>query len=197
MKKYYSWILTGVLTVLLGLFILANTSRAIVIMVLGFGLYTLFNGILSFILSFKLRDISPYAFAINLIKSSLNTLVGVTATLMALGSDGQELGAFIVYIIAFTLLVSAVSEILESIILYSNSAEFTLVGPGIISLVLSFIMFLFPKFISSGFVIFIGFSIVIIGVANIIWGIRLFNIVRALNKASRSQNVAEAEFSEK
>ncbi|MCR5732399.1 MAG: DUF308 domain-containing protein [Sphaerochaetaceae bacterium] len=197
MKKYLTWILTGVLTVLLGLFILTNTSKAIVIMVLGFGLYTLFNGILSFIYSFKLRYISPLAFTLNIIKATLDSAVGLLASMMALSNSGQELGEFIVYIIAFTLLVSAISDILGSIILYSNSADITFAGPGIISLILSFVMFLFPKFVSSSFVSMIGLCIVFIGLVNIVWGIRTFKLVRAYNQTSKSQNVAEAEFSEK
>ncbi|MBR1918573.1 MAG: DUF308 domain-containing protein [Spirochaetales bacterium] len=197
MKKYYSWIVTGALMVCLGLFILLNTEKAIVIMVMGFGLYTLFNGALGLLATFRLRGISPFALSLNLFKSALNIVVGVFAVMMASSRSGEELGVWIVYIIAITLLISALSELLESVILYSASAGFGFTGTGIVSLILSVIMFLCPNFISTGFLAIIGVGAVIIGALNVVWGIRTWRLVHAIMGTNPQQNVAEAEFTEK
>lgn len=197
MKKYYSWIVTGALMVCLGLFILLNTEKAIVIMVMGFGLYTLFNGALGLLATFRLRGISPFALSLNLFKSALNIVVGVFAVMMASSRSGEELGVWIVYIIAITLLISALSELLESVILYSASAGFGFTGTGIVSLILSVIMFLCPNFISTGFLAIIGVGAVIIGALNVVWGIRTWRLVHTILGTNPQQNVAEAEFTEK
>ncbi|GEM_PF-6475473 len=197
MKKYYSWIVTGALMVCLGLFILLNTEKAIVIMVMGFGLYTLFNGALGLLATFRLRGISPFALSLNLFKSALNIVVGVFAVMMASSRSGEELGVWIVYIIAITLLISALSELLESVILYSASAGFGFTGTGIVSLILSVIMFLCPNFISTGFLAIIGVGAVIIGALNVVWGIRTWRLVHTIMGTNPQQNVAEAEFTEK
>ena len=197
MKKYYSWIVTGALMVCLGLFILLNTEKAIVIMVMGFGLYTLFNGALGLLATFRIRGISPFALSLNLFKSALNIVVGVFAVMMASSRSGEELGVWIVYIIAITLLISALSELLESVILYSASAGFGFTGTGIVSLILSVIMFLCPNFISTGFLAIIGVGAVIIGALNVVWGIRTWRLVHTIMGTNPQQNVAEAEFTEK
>ncbi len=197
MKKYYSWIVTGALMVCLGLFILMNTEKAIVIMVMAFGLYTLINGALGILATFRIRGISPFAFSLNLFKSVLNIAVGVFAVLMASNKSGEELGVWIVYIVAITLLFSALSELLESVILYTNSAGFGFTGTGFVSLLLSIIMFLCPNFISNGFLAIIGVGAVIIGALNVIWGIRTWRLVNSIMGANPQQNVAEAEFTEK
>ncbi len=197
MKKYYSWMVTGALMVLLGLFILFNTDKAIIVMVMGFGLYTLFNGALGMIATFRIRGISPFALMLNLVKSVINIAVGLLAVLMASNSTGQELGVWVVYIVAISLLISAIFELLESLILYTKSAGFGFTGTGFVSLLLSIIMFLCPNFISNGFLAVIGVGAVIIGALNIVWGFRTWRLVTAIMKEQGSQNVAEAEFTEK
>ena len=62
LKAQWQWIISGVVILIAGIFVLVNPTLVVKIAVLSFGVYTLIEGIYSLILSWAVRKAHPHLY---------------------------------------------------------------------------------------------------------------------------------------
>ena len=175
MKAQWQWIISGVVILLSGIFVLVNPTLVVKIAVLSFGVYNLIEGIWALVLSWAVRK-ETGIFRANIVKAVLSTLVSIIVVWAAATSSGEAVASWAVYLIAIWLLVSAIGELAEIFFLRRMGYEsFGVTTSAIVSLVLAAMMFLFPVLVNNALVTVVGIGMVLIAVFLILWGIKMLS----------------------
>lgn len=194
MKKYLSWIVSGILLIALGIFMLIMPASVLKVAVIAFGAYTILEGLFSFIASFSVRKLKNI-FMTSMIKALVNLFIGILVIYLAASSSASTVADWVVYLIAANLLLSALAELIEDhIIRKAGLMMFGLSNGAVLSLIFALIMFLFPQFVNATFFTILAVILIVAGICAILWTIRLIRVIGAVRK---SEKVAEAEFEEK
>lgn len=198
MKKYVSWIISGVLLIAAGIFMLVKPESVVKILVIAFGIYTVLEGLTALLSSSRLKEVRGI-FRANLIKALINLFIGILVVYFAAVSTGAQVASWVVYLIAINLLLSSLTELLELVYIKKSGFEtYGLSTGAMLSIIFAVIMFLFPTFINNTFFTIVAVCLIFAGFTSVLWGFRLIRIVRGYEKQMGSgEKVAEAEWTEK
>lgn len=190
MKKYISRIISAILLIALGIFMLIKPASVLKVAVIAFGIYTIIEGLFSFIASFSVRKLKNI-FLISVIKALVNLFIGILVIYLAGSSSAETVADWVVYLIAANLFLSALAELVEDqIVRKAGLPVFGLSSGALLSLIFSVIMFLFPQFVNATFFTIIAIILIVLGIFTIIWSGRMI-------KVRKNVKIAEAEFEEK
>lgn len=192
MRRAISCFLSAAFFIILGFLMLINPNAIVKIAVIAFGIYTAAEGIYSLVEAFKLRKYRNI-FLTSWIKMFINLFIGLAVLILAARSEGASIANWIVYLIAFDLLLSAIVEIVELAVIRSKGVKgIGLPLPTFVSIVISVLMFLFPSIINKTIFILVAVIFLAIGAFALLAGVLAFK-----GRKNASETVIEAEWSEK
>ena len=89
MRSQWQWIISGVLLLVVGIFILVNPQTVLRAAVIAFGIYMVVEALMSLIVSWQIKSLTGI-FRVNSARSIIGLIIGVSATVAGVGaSDGQ------------------------------------------------------------------------------------------------------------
>ena len=193
MKAQWQWIISGVVILIAGIFVLVNPTLVVKIAVLSFGVYTLIEGIYSLILSWAVRKATGI-FRANIVRTLISTGIGILVIWAAASASGAQVASWAVYLIAIWLLLSGLSELIELFVLRRMGYEsFGVVTGAVISIILSVVMFLFPVLVNNAVVTVIGVGMVLVSVFLILWGIKMLSFEKKVFEKSHQESETDWE----
>ncbi len=194
-KRYLSYIGSGILLAALGVLFIAAPASVVKIGVIAFGVFNIIESLTALGTSFRFRNISGVV-RFNMIKTLVNLFISILVVYFAATSPGAAVASWTIWLIAFNLLLSGISEVCETHFIRKSgfTDPFYYGSSGWLYIVFAILMFLFPNFINSTILLVIGVVLITSGVFVVGWAIKLWSVVR---KYSASEKVAEAEWTEK
>ena len=195
MKKYLSYITSGIILILLGLLFVLAPNAVVKIGVIAFGVYNIVEAVTALVTSYKFKGMGGII-RFNMVKTLINLIISILVVYFAAIAPGTAVASWVVWLIAFNLLLAGLSEVIESWMIKKNGfTELFYYGPsGWLYIVFALLMFIFPNFINSTLLLVLGVIVITSGVFVILWSIKLWSVMRSFNK---EEKIAEAEWSEK
>lgn len=195
MKKYLSYIISGLLLIALGILFIAAPNAVVKIGVIAFGVYNIIESLTALVTSYKFKSINGIV-RFNMVKTLINLFISILVVYFAAISTGSAVASWVVWLIAINLLFAGLSEVIESWMIKKSgiSEVFYYGSSGWLYILFSILMFIFPNFINSTFLLILGVIVITSGVFVVLWSIKLWSI---MNKIVKEEKVAEAEWSEK
>jgi uncharacterized membrane protein HdeD (DUF308 family) len=174
-RNWWAFVLRGVLAVLFGIFTFLRPGMALMTLILVFGFYALFEGVLNVIAAFRRNgdpDQQPWWALL------IEGLLSIGAGLFALFVPG--LTAFVLlYIIAGWAIATGIMEIIAAVRLRRQiRGEWMLVVLGVLSIATGVLLALFPGPGALAVVLWIGAYAVVFGGLLIGLGFRLRRLAR-------------------
>ena len=195
MKKYISYIGSGLLLIALGILFILAPAAVVKIGVIAFGVYNIIEALTALVTSYKFKNISGIV-RFNLIKTLINLFISILVVYFAAISPGSSVASWVVWLIAANLLLTGISEVAETYVIKKSGFDqiFYYGSSGWLYIVFAILMFIFPNFINSTVLLILGAVIITSGIFVILWSIKLWSVMR---KFSENEKIAEAEWSEK
>ncbi len=121
----------------------------------------------------------------------MNIIFGVAAVIIAATTEGSEIADWIVYLIAADLLLSAIVEIIEVIMIRSYGFKTASVPmSAVVSLLVSILMFCFPAFINRTFFTVAAILILAAGIISAAAGVQTI-------RREKAEKLTEADWVDK
>lgn len=175
MKTQIQWIVSSILLLATGIFVLASPTLVVKFAVIVFGFYLMAEAVYALFLSWAVRKVSG-VFTVNSVRTLASLAVGILVLYFAFTSSGNTVASWTVYLVAGWLALGALFELVEIWILRRNGYEtFGAVTGPLVSLVLALLMFLFPVMINNAVFTVVGIVLIIVSVFMIFWGIRMIS----------------------
>lgn len=195
MKKYLSYIMSGILLIALGVLFIIAPNAVVKIGVIAFGIYNIIEALAALGTSYRFKDIRGIV-RFNMVKTLINLFISILVVYFAAISTGSTVASWVVWLIALNLLFAGLSEVIETwMIKKSGFTEIFYYGSsGWLYILFSVLMFIFPNFINSTLLLILGVIVITSGVFVILWSIKLWSIMKKIGK---DEKIAEAEWSEK
>lgn len=195
MKKYLSYIMSGILLIALGVLFIIAPNAVVKIGVIAFGIYNIIEALAALGTSYRFKDIRGIV-RFNMVKTLINLFISILVVYFAAISTGSTVASWVVWLIALNLLFAGLSEVIETwMIKKSGFTEIFYYGSsGWLYILFSVLMFIFPNFINSTLLLILGVIVITSGVFVILWSIKLWSIMKKIGK---EEKIAEAEWSEK
>ena len=176
MKAQWQAVISGILLLTTGIFVLVSPSMVIKVAVIIYGIYTIIESIYALALTWKIRKAGAY-FSVNLLRTLLSLVVGIIVVYFAASASGARIADWTVYLIATWLLLSALSELLEVWLLKRQGYEsYGVVTNAAISVVLALIMYIFPAMINNALFTILGIILILLSVFIIVLAVRNLSI---------------------
>lgn len=194
-KRYLSYIGSGILLAALGILFIAAPASVVKIGVIAFGVFNIIESLTALGTSFRFRSISGVV-RFNIVKTLINLFISILVVYFAATSPGAAVAAWVVWLIALNLLLTGLSEVCESYLIRKSgyADPFYYGSSGWLYIVFAVLMFLFPNFINSTLLLVVGVVLITSGIFVVAWAIKLSLVVK---EYSRREKIAEAEWSEK
>lgn len=195
MKKYLSYIMSGILLIALGVLFIIAPNAVVKIGVIAFGIYNIIEALAALGTSYRFKDIRGIV-RFNMVKTLINLFISILVVYFAAISTGSTVASWVVWLIALNLLFAGLSEVIETwMIKKSGFTEIFYYGSsGWLYILFSVLMFIFPNFINSTLLLILGVIVITSGVFVILWSIKLWSIMKKIGK---EEKIAEAEWREK
>ena len=195
MKKYISYIGSGLLLIALGILFILAPAAVVKIGVIAFGIYNIIEALTALVTSYKFKNISGIV-RFNLVKTLINLFISILVVYFAAISPGSSVASWVVWLIAANLLLTGISEVAETYVIKKSGFDqiFYYGSSGWLYIVFAILMFIFPNFINSTVLLILGAVIITSGFFVILWSIKVWSVMR---KFSENEKIAEAEWSEK
>ena len=195
MKKYLSYITSGIILILLGLLFVLAPNAVVKIGVIAFGVYNIVEAVTALVTSYKFKGMGGII-RFNMVKTLINLIISILVVYFAAIAPGTAVASWVVWLIALNLLFAGLSEVIESWMIKKNGfTELFYYGPsGWLYIVFALLMFIFPNFINSTLLLVLGVIVITSGVFVILWSSKLWAVMRSFKK---EEKIAEAEWSEK
>ena len=195
MKKYLSYITSGIILILLGLLFVLAPNAVVKIGVIAFGVYNIVEAVTALVTSYKFKGMGGII-RFNMVKTLINLIISILVVYFAAIASGTAVASWVVWLIVLNLLFAGLSEVIESWMIKKNGfTELFYYGPsGWLYIVFALLMFIFPNFINSTLLLVLGVIVITSGVFVILWSIKLWSVMRSFKK---EEKIAEAEWSEK
>lgn len=191
MKKYISYIGSGLLLIALGILFILAPAAVVKIGVIAFGIYNIIEALTALVTSYKFKNISGIV-RFNLVKTLINLFISILVVYFAAISPGASVASWVVWLIAANLLLTGISEVAETYVIKKSGFDqiFYYGSSGWLYIVFAILMFIFPNFINSTVLLILGAVIITSGIFVILWSIKLWSVMRKFSeneKNSRSR----------
>ncbi|MDB5174330.1 MAG: hypothetical protein JWN51_3103 [Phycisphaerales bacterium] len=186
-RNWWAFVLRGVLAILFGIFTFLRPGMALMTLILVFGFYAIFEGVLNVVAAFRRTgeaDQQPWWALL------IEGILSIVAGLFALFIPG--LTAFVLlYIIAGWAIATGIMEIIAAIRLrHQIRGEWMLALLGVLSIALGILLALFPGAGALAVVLWIGAYAVVFGGLLIGLGMRLRRWARPEGHLPQSPRIA-------
>ena len=175
-RSWWVWLLRGVAAILFGIIAFVSPAATALALVIVFGIYAIFDGVLAVVTAFQIREVARHWWVV-----LLEGLAGILFGIIALVYPIVTAGALLI-LVAFWAIFTGIMEIIAAIrlrVVISN--EWLLVLSGILSVILGVMLVVFPG-AGLALVWTIGFYAVFFGVMMIIFGFEVRSLARQLAK---------------
>ena len=122
MKKYISYIASGLLLIALGILFILAPAAVVKIGVIAFGIYNIIEALTALVTSYKFKNISGIV-RFNLVKTLINLFISILVVYFAAISPGASVASWVVWLIAANLLLTGISEGASNVIGNSCTSE--------------------------------------------------------------------------
>lgn len=199
LKKFFSLLLSAIVLICVGIFMIAMPDAFLGIVVIVFSLFLALDGLKSIYLIFKTK-IGSRGFKWTMgIKALINIAIGVTAIVLA-AQDPATVSSILVYLIAADFFATALVDLFDYTLLRRMALPAGSLGIEIIASILFGVLFcLFPQFISHTAVTILAVVVICMGAMSFISAIYALYIDRTFNKYGINRNEAKSadvEYSE-
>ncbi|MEM7800032.1 MAG: DUF308 domain-containing protein [Chloroflexota bacterium] len=171
-RPWITTIITGILAVALGAYMILQRENFIQLLVMGFGVYVFLTGLFAIIAAFRISDDRRRRRTI-LIRGLLNMIVGGVAVSLPF-LFAQVTWTIMLYLVAVQLVIASVLEFLVAFRLRQAKLP---MGPalfgGFISLAFAILLFSAPEFIGLTLIWVVGAVILTFGLMTIWFGWRM------------------------
>lgn len=170
-NNWWLFILRGLIAITFGIVAIAKPEQTIVALVLVFGAFTLVDGIFTIVTSFTS---APYfdKWWLLLLEGAMGVIVGCLAIFMPTITS-----IALLFLIAAWALVIGILEIVVAIEFRRViSGEGWLIFSGVLSIVLSALMVIFPRAGEVSLIWVIGIYAIVFGISEIVFAFRLHGI---------------------
>jgi uncharacterized membrane protein HdeD (DUF308 family) len=175
-RSWWVWLLRGVAAILFGIIAFVSPAATLLALVIVFGIYAIFDGVLAVVTAFQIREVAKHWWVV-LLEGLAGILFGIIALVYPLITAGALL-----LLIAFWAVVTGIMEIIAAIRLRREiTNEWSLILTGIFSVILGVMLFVFPG-AGLALVWTIGLYAVFFGVLMIIFGFEVRSLARQLAK---------------
>ena len=173
MKKLLSSIILALVPMALGILILLFPSRTITIVMFMIALFMLIAALKELYTLLSFDALSPRIRNVGIAKNSINIILAVLVMFFAF-SNPESLMNIIVYLIAIDLLLTALSDILDYVMLHRLGFNDIPFIDTVLKIALSILMFFFPSFISSTFIKIVAIILIVLSVAYLLISIFIY-----------------------
>lgn len=193
MKKLIGSLISAILVVALGVFVLLRPLMFMKIVVVLFGSYTAIEGLGSFFSILRRKLFDGY-FMVTAIKALINLAIGAVVVYFAITVPGFKVVSWVVYLIAIDLVFSAIVNIVDMVMLRKIGLGYSLIGSGVLfSLLFALLLFIFPAIIGTTAMTVIGIVLILFGCMMGFTSLWTYHHMKELKKTATSQTV-EGQF---
>ena len=150
MKKYLPLMVSGLLMIFIGLYMIIRPNGFLTVVISAFGIYLVIDGVRTLFTAYKLKDIFGRSIrSISMGKALLNMVLGILVIIIAIASPSL-IPTVLVYIIAAAFFITGCVDSADLIFLSRTGIP----APGlgletVLSFVFAIILFLFPNFLTG------------------------------------------------
>ena len=161
MKKLIFSIITALIPFVLAVLMLAFPSRTVSIVFFMLALYILYGALRDLYVVLKVDALPSRVRNVSVVKNALNIILSVIVIFLSF-SNPQALLDIVVYIIALDLLLTAIADSLDYVLLRRMGIRDIIAMDVILRYVFALVMFFFPSFISSTFIKIVAIIILVL-----------------------------------
>ncbi len=194
MRSQWQWIISGVLLLVVGIFILVNPQTVLRAAVIAFGIYMVVEALMSLIVSWQIKSLTGI-FRVNSARSIIGLIIGVSATVAGVGASDGQIARWIVWGLAAWFAVSALVKLAEYLMIRRSGYHVSgIVGNVLLSLGLSLLMFLFPGLVNTVVGTTVGIILIALAIFVVVWGMKMISVQ---NDAAAALDFVEGEWEER
>ena len=163
MKKLISGMVTALIPFSLAVLMLAFPSRTVSIVFFMLSVYILYGALRDLYIVLKIDELSSRIRSVSVVKDGINIILSVVVIFLSF-KNPQVLLDIVVYIIALDLLLTAISDSIDYMILRRMGFRDILALDVVLRYIFAFLMFFFPSFISGTFIKIVAIIILVLSV---------------------------------
>ncbi len=196
MKRFIYFLVSGILVLALGIFMIMRPDAFADAAIIIFSVYLIADGIRSLFYFFRVRKLAR-ALGVSLTaKGFVNLILGLIILIIAISNPASTLTA-LVYVAAVGFFIDALFDIADFFITRKYTISYSTAGlEAIISAAIGIILCLFPAAIGKLSIYLIAGIVLIIGTMLMSYGFHSLSIERLKRKLQNSVKEADAEFEE-
>lgn len=181
-KNFIFTMIIAVLISALGVYITTQSQNFLSILLVLFGIVSVFNGIKEFLLISKFSDFQTSRIA-SIVSGITSIVIGVFIIIYPFISQ-KLVTTIILYLFALQLIISALSRIIGSLTVKRNKLEgFSLsLIPAAFNITVALIFILFPTQVTTFFVKIVGFLVIAYGLGLFFWAFRMRKVEKEFNE---------------
>ena len=170
MRKFLPFLVSGVLMLLIGLYMIIRPETFLTVVIALFGIYEAIDGLRSFIAIRRVNDVFGSVLrTVSYSKSVISMVVGLIVIIIAILAPNL-IPTVIIYVIAASFLLAGVVNRIDLFAFSKNGLPFGPLGlETVLSLVFALILFLFPN-VLTGIVLTVFAAVIFAGGAVMIYG---------------------------
>lgn len=194
MRSQWQWIISGVLLLVVGIFILVNPQTVLRAAVIAFGIYMVVEALMSIIVSWRIKSLTGI-FRVNGARSVVGLIIGIFTTVAGIGASDGQISRWIVWLLAAWFAISALVKLAEYLMIRRSGYHVSgFVGNVLLSLGLSLLMFLFPGLVNTVVGTTVGIILIALAIFVVVWGMKMISVQ---NDVAASLDFVEGEWEER
>ncbi len=150
MKRYIPLMISGLLMIFVGLYMILRPDGFLTVVISAFGVYLAIDGIRTLIAAYRLKEqLGMRIRGLSMGKALINMLAGLFVIIIALAAP-TLIPTVLVYIAAAAFLITGVVDVIDLVVI--SHAGITAPGLGletVLSFIFSLILFMFPNFLTG------------------------------------------------
>jgi len=176
-RNWWLIALRGVAAIVFGVLCFAFPSNTIYALVIVFGIYAIFDGVLAAIVSFQVREVDNQWWVL-----LLEGLAGILVGILAITKTVVTAEALL-FVIAFWAIFTGIMEIIAAIYLRREiDNEWLLILTGILSIILGVLLVVYPMAGSLAVIWVVGFYAIFFGVLMLFFAFEVRSFAQRLKK---------------
>lgn len=150
MKKYLPLLISGLLMIFIGLYMILRPSGFLSVVISAFGIYLIIDGVRTLLGAYRLKDIFGKGIrSVSMGKALLNMIAGIVVIIIAVAAPSL-IPTMLVYLVAAAFVITGIVDVIELVVLSRAGIPAASLGlETVLSFVFAIILFLFPNFLTG------------------------------------------------
>ncbi len=149
MRKYIPLLISGLLMIAVGIYMLLSPDGFLSVVISIFGLYLIINGARAAFILRQLRDMLRRAFTPSLCSAIASIVMGIAVIAVAVAFP-MAVPVFLIYIVAFVFAFAGAMGLVDLLLLSKvDSVPPSLALETVLSFVFALVLFMFPSFLTG------------------------------------------------